>query len=316
MSEHCSSLTCSYEIKSQQDNVASFTGVASTNEIDQHNDVIEAGAFLPIARKLDGNPDVLMLRDHDRSQVIGGWKSFTQQNHQLIVEGELCLEVEKARETYALLKRGYLGGLSVGFNADKDGVTFDQKSGRRTVKRAILKECSIVAFPANKGAQVYSVKAELDDWLVSRGMPPDDIALLISEGFGALLDRYMKEDDPLKPWGDVEYADPGYQEDRVKRYPIHRERNIRAAWSYIHMPRNRAFYTREQLKRIEGRIIAAWKRKIDPAGPPAYQEAAAADDLDKKDLILGIDDNYPVDETAIRKEATELLTMLRGKGYV
>jgi hypothetical protein len=85
------------------------------------------------------------------------------------------------------------------------------------------------------------------------------------------------------PYGHVEYADPGYQDDKQKRYPIDTEAHIRAAWNYIHRQRNARPYTKEQLDRIKARIIAAWKDKIDPDGPPgaAEPEKAAAAALAK-----------------------------------
>src|ERR1700732_1210888 len=41
----------------------------------------------------------------------------------------------------------------------------------------------------------------------------------------------------------VEYADPGYQPDGRKRYPIDTDEHIRAAWAYIHQPGNARHYT-------------------------------------------------------------------------
>jgi len=46
--------------------------------------VIDPGAFEPIGH-------VVMLRDHDHTQVIGGWKAFQQRGDELHVEGELNL---------------------------------------------------------------------------------------------------------------------------------------------------------------------------------------------------------------------------------
>lgn len=63
-----------------------------------------------------------------------------------------------------------------------------------------------------------------------------------------------------KPYGDVKYADPGYQDDGVKRYPLDSEAHCRAAWSYINMPRNASKYTAEQLKMIKDRIKSAAKK--------------------------------------------------------
>jgi uncharacterized protein DUF6582 len=80
-----------------------------------------------------------------------------------------------------------------------------------------------------------------------------------------------------------EYADPGYQADGEKRYPIDSERHIRAAWSYIHQPDNARQYSADQVKRIKDRIIAVWKEKIDMDGPPsADAEPAAATERGQK----------------------------------
>ncbi len=59
-----------------------------------------------------------------------------------------------------------------------------------------------------------------------------------------------------EPYGDVTYADPGYRENK-KRYPIDTPEHIRAAWSYINVPKNHKGYTPEQVETIKGRIKAA-----------------------------------------------------------
>ena len=77
-------------------------------------------------------------------------------------------------------------------------------------------------------------------------------------------------DHPLK------YADPGFQSDGRRRYPIDTERHIRAAWSYINNPKNAARYATAQLKQIKDKIIAAWKELIDAKGPPSAEDDAKA----------------------------------------
>jgi len=92
------------------------------------------------------------------------------------------------------------------------------------------------------------------------------------------------------------YADPGYQPDRGKRYPLDSEAHIRAAWAYIHKPRNAAKYTPDQVDAIKARIVAAWKEKIDRAGPPLAERnpasTASADavrkGLDDVGLLAGL----------------------------
>src|SRR5271165_7174207 len=68
---------------------------------------------------------------------------------------------------------------------------------------------------------------------------------------------------------DGQFADPGFQPDKKKRYPLDTERHIRAAWSYIHMPRNSSKYDSKQLAHIKSKIISRWKTVIDSNGPPS-----------------------------------------------
>jgi hypothetical protein len=69
----------------------------------------------------------------------------------------------------------------------------------------------------------------------------------------------LERADAKKPYGDVPYADPGYQKDGKKRYPLTRDK-VMAAWSYINQPDNAKLYTAEQLAAIKGRIRAAMKK--------------------------------------------------------
>jgi len=79
----------------------------------------------------------------------------------------------------------------------------------------------------------------------------------------------------LKPYGEVEYADPGHQPDGKHRYPVNTEEHIRAAWSYIHKPENQKPYTAEQVAAIKSKIEAAWKSKIDEKGPPEAEKSVS-----------------------------------------
>jgi hypothetical protein len=98
---------------------------------------------------------------------------------------------------------------------------------------------------------------------------------------GALHDAFRSHLLPLgkdaaesekKPYGDVHYADPGFQEDGRHRYPVNNEQHIRAAWSYIHHPDNRVNYSPEQLSHIEGAIVSAWHNVISEEGPPSAKK--------------------------------------------
>jgi hypothetical protein len=96
------------------------------------------------------------------------------------------------------------------------------------------------------------------------------------------------DDDGKKPYGDVEYADPGHQADGKKRYPVDTEAHIRAAWSYIHMPKNASKYEAKDLASVKAKIASAWKAKIDSEGPPSASEKTSDPDFVKALLVKGL----------------------------
>ena len=63
--------------------------------------------------------------------------------------------------------------------------------------------------------------------------------------------------DPKKPYGDVPYADPGYQDDGKSRYPLDSEDHVRAARNYINQKDNQKPYTADEVAKIKARIKAA-----------------------------------------------------------
>lgn len=83
----------------------------------------------------------------------------------------------------------------------------------------------------------------------------------------------LSGDGASKPYGDVEYADPGYR-DGKKRYPID-EKHIHAAIAYFSKAKNRAEYTASQVKAIWGKIRAAAKKHgVEMADSTASATAA------------------------------------------
>jgi hypothetical protein len=106
----------------------------------------------------------------------------------------------------------------------------------------------------------------------------------------ALADAVAKAKDGDKPkgdYGDVDYADPGFQEDGKPRYPIDTAEHIRAAWTYINKAKNAEKYTADQVAKIKAKIEAAWKDKIDKDGPPSAEKALTAADLAKSLYDVG-----------------------------
>lgn len=100
-------------------------------------------------------------------------------------------------------------------------------------------------------------------------------------------DRLIAAAASKQPYGNVSYADPGYQKDGKKRYPIDTEDHIRAAWSYINKAKNAGRYTAQQLSRIKSRIRAAMKKIGATVGADATT-GGNMDDLTALAEALGI----------------------------
>lgn len=100
-----------------------------------------------------------------------------------------------------------------------------------------------------KGEPVVTPSAEIGE----DGLPQSYSVKAETEEAG--LAELEKAKTKKKPYGDVEYADP-----ENGKYPIDTEEHIRAAWSYINMPKNAAKYSSAKLKQVKSKIRAAMKR--------------------------------------------------------
>ena len=169
-----------------------------------------------------------------------------------------------------VIERVY-NGFSVGGK-----VTARDPADYKTITGLRLDEISLVDRPANP-------EAVFDCWKRSASPPnggqlADDPVAALKAAIERVEALVKKGDDGEgdKPYGDVEYADPGYQGDKKKRYPIDTEKHIRAAWNYINKPKNGGKYSADEVKRIKAKIVAAWKDKIDPDGPPSAEDGEKA----------------------------------------
>lgn len=71
-----------------------------------------------------------------------------------------------------------------------------------------------------------------------------------------LADKNVHQSPPKGyPESKKEYADP-----KNYKYPIDTEKHVRAAWSYINMPRNQSGYSSGEVAAIKGRIKSKFKQ--------------------------------------------------------
>lgn len=141
--------------------IGQISGYASTfgGEPDSYGDRVERGAFTKSLQRYQAERSAPpMLWSHDQAEIVGRWKSLAEDSKGLKVEGQLDLNVTRAREALSLLKGGALSGLSIGFWTPPSGRKFNP-DGTRTLLEVELAEISLVAIPANRGARITDIKS-------------------------------------------------------------------------------------------------------------------------------------------------------------
>ena len=255
-----------------QEKIRSGAGKKSINDgdivlLDNHD------TRLPLARMSAGT---LVMRDGKNG---GDWEAQTT-------------DTSYAQDVVKNVRAKNYGGCSFGFEVIKDLWTDDDGNPATPLdgtKREILEmkvhEISVCTFPAYTDTkvsardQVRSARGVEDERFASAGlgdlmsMSPhdededDDEAANeagsetddTNEGTGGTMTggEMDRAADTKKPYGDVAYADPGYQSDKKKRYPVDTKDHAKAAWSYINKAKNAAKYTAQQLASIKSKIKSA-----------------------------------------------------------
>lgn len=262
-----------------------------------------------VQARLFDNPVVEPIRQAIEAQAISGMSFRFQvvRDEWRDAEGELVKPGDLSQMLYNSGKRGPL---------------------KRTIKEVQLFEAGPVVFPAYEQTSVAvrsleDISDEDRDALIeeyARSMS-DEVEVTLADGEEVLSQEDVRalatdttpnvakpksKDKGDEPYGDVTYADPGYQKDGKKRYPIDTAEHAKAAWSYINQEGNAGEYTPEQLAEIKNKIKAALKKfGVDV-------EAKAADDVSSTAEESGADptvtpeekrDSTPVTKKKIRKES-------------
>lgn len=140
-----------------------FAGYASVfGNRDSYGDIVQKGAFVESLNDWQAKgkmPPVLW--QHDRGEVIGVWTKLYEDDHGLYGEAELFInDIAKAKEAHALLKRGAIDGLSIGYSVTKGQP--DETGENYHLLGIDLKEISIVTMPANEQSRIDQIKSTLD----------------------------------------------------------------------------------------------------------------------------------------------------------
>lgn len=142
--------TFPFELKELSDE-GTFEGYAAIfNKEDALGEIVEKGAFQKSLKEKDF---FTMCWYHDPKIPIG-IAYLMEDAKGLKVKGELNLEVQAAKEKWALMKQKAIRGLSFGFNTIKD----IWEGNKRRLKEVKLFEVSPVTFQAHPAAIISSVK--------------------------------------------------------------------------------------------------------------------------------------------------------------
>ena len=129
-----------------------FSGYASVfGGVDSYGDTIVRGAFDYTLRN-NGKPK--MFYNHEWDMPIGKYTVAKEDDHGLLVEGELTPGLSKSADVRAAMLHATLDGLSIGGYL-KVGDWEDSADGGRVIRRwTNLVEVSPVVFPADTAALI------------------------------------------------------------------------------------------------------------------------------------------------------------------
>lgn len=131
-----------------------FSGFASTSDLDRGGDIIVKGAF---ARTLKERASkVKVLWQHDMSKPIGRPTLLEERDGGLYIEGKIS-DIPLGREAMELLKDGVVDSMSIGYTVTESSYN---DRGVRVIEDLDLYEVSLVTFPMNEKARITGVKED------------------------------------------------------------------------------------------------------------------------------------------------------------
>lgn len=131
--------------------------VSVFGNVDSYGEVVEKGAFVEwLALHAGRYPKGVWA--HDWTEPIIKTLEIGEDDHGLKVKGQFVLEVQRAREIYALMKAGVITDFSFGFRVQED--SWDEVAKVRRLKKIAIYEYSPVLVGANDQAMLLGVKAD------------------------------------------------------------------------------------------------------------------------------------------------------------
>lgn len=178
-----------FEVKAESEN--SFSGFASTPDLDQGGDIVAKGAFGRTIAQRGGK--LKMLWNHKADTMpIGKYTKVEEREGGLYVEGKLS-DTQMGRDVMTLLRDGAIDSMSIGFIPKEADYNED---GVRVIKDLDLLEVSLVNFPMNEMAVVTQVKSldvrEIERVLREAGLSRSQAKAIAGAGVKSLREADRK----------------------------------------------------------------------------------------------------------------------------
>jgi HK97 family phage prohead protease len=163
---------------------------------------IAPGAF---TRSLKSRNDIKMLWNHNTGEVLGSTRAGTLQ----LSEDDRGLKVwamlpntSTGRDAAELIRRGDVDSMSFGFSVPREGDSWSEDGGERTLHEIRLHEVSVVAFPAYsatagtttvRGLERLAERAEVDADALADALLKVELGDDISADDRDLLERVLEK---------------------------------------------------------------------------------------------------------------------------
>lgn len=185
-----------------------FLAYASVfGNVDSYGDVVVAGAFEETLTDWEGSDQNLpVLYGHDFYDPFSniGWAlEASEDDHGLLIKGQLDLENPKAKQVWRLMKGRRIGDMSFAYDVLDAGPS-EEHEGATELRKLRLYEVSIVPIGANQETEILAVKSAAES--LTNGIKAGRVISAKNEGelrkayeaIGAVLAALDTTDDESK----------------------------------------------------------------------------------------------------------------------
>lgn len=114
--------------------------------------------------RLSAAGEMPVLREHDRTRVVGAWQDVRVEDGQMSAGGIRWAPTPDAEEARALVDGGFLWGVSIGFSAQ-----WEEKNGKTYARNLEVYEASLVSVAADADSRVSGMTLGMGEGGESEG---------------------------------------------------------------------------------------------------------------------------------------------------